>query len=64
MTPAAMGDADIRWQQRFSNYCRALVQLEGFFIPYVLNEREEQGLIKASSTPSSWAGTPCASGSS
>ncbi|MCT0218460.1 nucleotidyltransferase substrate binding protein [Synechococcus sp. CS-1329] len=42
-----MADADIRWQQRFSNYCRALVQLEGFFIPAVLNEREEQGLIKA-----------------
>lgn len=47
MTSGAMGDADIRWQQRFSNDCRVLVQLEGFFIPDVLNEREEQGLIKA-----------------
>lgn len=28
-----MGDLDIRWQQRFSNYCRALEQLETFFQP-------------------------------
>jgi len=28
MTSAAMGDADIRWQQRFSNTCRAFIQLE------------------------------------
>jgi len=28
MTPAAMADADIRWQQRVSNTCRAFVQLE------------------------------------
>jgi nucleotidyltransferase substrate binding protein (TIGR01987 family) len=40
-------EADVRWQQRFSNYCRALEQLEGFFEPPALNEREEQGLIKA-----------------
>ena len=37
----------MRWQQRFSNYCRALEQLEGFFEPPELNSREEQGLIKA-----------------
>lgn len=32
------------------NYCRALEQLEGFFEPPALNEREEQGLIKAFET--------------
>lgn len=40
-------EADVRWQQRFANYCRALEQLETFFQPPALNEREEQGLIKA-----------------
>jgi len=39
--------ADVRWQQRFSNYCRALKLLDGFFDPPALNEREQQGLIKA-----------------
>ncbi len=39
--------ADVRWQQRFSNFCRALEQLDGFFEPPELNEREQQGLIKA-----------------
>ena len=39
--------ADIRWQQRFMNYMRALEQLERFFEPPALNEREQQGLIKA-----------------
>jgi nucleotidyltransferase substrate binding protein (TIGR01987 family) len=43
MTP----EADVRWRQRYANYCRALEQLEGFFEPPELNEREEQGLIKA-----------------
>lgn len=38
---------DIRWQQRFSNYCKALAQLERFLEPPALNEREQQGLIKA-----------------
>ena len=38
---------DIRWQQRFSNYRRALAQLETFLEPPSLNEREQQGLIKA-----------------
>ena len=37
--------ADIRWQQRFSNYNRALAQLENFADPPALNEREQQGLI-------------------
>lgn len=39
--------ADIRWQQRFNNYRQALAQLETFFEPPALNEREQQGLIKA-----------------
>jgi len=39
--------SDVRWQQRFSNYKRALEQLEHFFEPPALNEREQQGLIKA-----------------
>jgi nucleotidyltransferase substrate binding protein (TIGR01987 family) len=43
-------EADVRWRQRFSNYCRALEQLETFFEPPDLNEREEQGLIKAFET--------------
>jgi hypothetical protein len=30
---------DIRWQQRFSNYRKALAQLETFFEPPALNER-------------------------
>jgi len=38
---------DIRWQQRFPNFCQALDQLETFFQPPALNERERQGLIKA-----------------
>lgn len=38
---------DIRWQQRFSNFNRALTQLETFIEPPALNEREQQGLIKA-----------------
>jgi nucleotidyltransferase substrate binding protein (TIGR01987 family) len=42
-----MGVQDIRWQQRFSNYCQALQELETFFQPPALNQREQQGLIKA-----------------
>ena len=38
---------DIRWQQRFANFCQALDQLETFFLTPALNERELQGLIKA-----------------
>jgi len=43
----SMGPLDIRWQQRFANYCRALEELETFFQPPALNQREQQGLIKA-----------------
>jgi nucleotidyltransferase substrate binding protein (TIGR01987 family) len=41
---------DVRWQQRFSNYNKALKQLESFVEPPALNEREQQGLIKAFET--------------
>jgi nucleotidyltransferase substrate binding protein (TIGR01987 family) len=40
-------NADIRWQQRYANYKKALAQLETFLAPPALNEREQQGLIKA-----------------
>jgi nucleotidyltransferase substrate binding protein (TIGR01987 family) len=43
-----MANLDIRWQQRFSNYLKALSQLEKFIEKGDdLNELEEQGLIKA-----------------
>lgn len=42
-----MADPDVRWQQRFTNFCRALEQLELFFEPPALNAREQQGLVKA-----------------
>jgi nucleotidyltransferase substrate binding protein (TIGR01987 family) len=38
---------DIRWEQRFSNYRKALGQLEKFVSKDELSELEEQGLIKA-----------------
>ncbi len=38
---------DIRWQQRFSNYRRALAQLGRFVQHQHLNELEKQGLIQA-----------------
>jgi nucleotidyltransferase substrate binding protein (TIGR01987 family) len=47
---AASPDADIRWQQRFSNDQKALAQLETFLEPPALNDREQQGLIKAFET--------------
>jgi nucleotidyltransferase substrate binding protein (TIGR01987 family) len=37
---------DIRWQQRFTNFKKALSQLEKFILKGQLNELEEQGLIK------------------
>ena len=39
--------ADIRWVQRFTNYKKALSQLEKFIAKGKLNELEEQGLIQA-----------------
>jgi len=43
-----MNTLDIRWQQRFNNYLKALSQLEKFIVKGdSLNELEEQGLIKA-----------------
>lgn len=43
----AMNNPDIRWQQRFQNYCRALDQLTRFMEVKRLNELEEQGLIQS-----------------
>lgn len=37
---------DIRWQQRFVNYQKALAQLRQFIGKETLNELEEQGLIQ------------------
>ena len=38
---------DIRWEQRFSNYQKALAQLQKFIDKGALSKLEEQGLIKA-----------------
>ena len=38
---------DIPWEQRFSNYQKALAQLQKFIDKGDLSELEEQGLIKA-----------------
>jgi nucleotidyltransferase substrate binding protein (TIGR01987 family) len=38
---------DIRWQQRYSNFNKALSQLEVFVLVNELNDLEKQGLIKA-----------------
>ena len=38
---------DIRWQQRFTNYQKALAQLEKFIAKGALNELEEQVLIQS-----------------
>lgn len=40
-------EEDIRWKQRFSNYIKALNQLQKFIDKGDLNELEEQGLIQA-----------------
>ncbi len=42
-----MEELDIRWKQRFSNYQKALGQLEKFIEKGDLNELEEQGLVQA-----------------
>ena len=42
-----MSDLDIRWEQRFSNYKKALLQLTKFVDKGELNELEEQGFIQA-----------------
>lgn len=38
---------DIRWEQRFSNYQKALAQLLKYTEKETLSEMERQGLIKA-----------------
>ena len=40
-------ETDIRWKQRFSNYNKALFQLNKFIDKGDLNDLEEQGLIQA-----------------
>ncbi len=40
-------EKDIRWKQRFSNYQKALSQLQKFIEKGTLNKMEEQGLIQA-----------------
>ena len=40
-------EQDIRWRQRFSNYLKALQQLQKFIDKGILNELEKQGLIQA-----------------
>lgn len=42
-----MAKKDIRWEQRFSNYQKALGQLQKFIDKGELSELEEQGLVKA-----------------
>lgn len=42
-----MSEQDIRWQQRFVNYQKALAQLQRFVAVQPLNEMEQQGLVKA-----------------
>jgi nucleotidyltransferase substrate binding protein (TIGR01987 family) len=42
-----MDKPDVRWQQRFANYKKALAQLTKFIDKGDLNEFEEQGLIQA-----------------
>ena len=41
------GNKDIRWEQRFSNFRKALSQLKKFIDKGDLSDLEEQGLIKA-----------------
>jgi nucleotidyltransferase substrate binding protein (TIGR01987 family) len=40
-------DQEVRWEQRFVNFKKALTQLNKFIAKGELNELEEQGLIKA-----------------
>ncbi len=42
-----MKNPDIRWRQRFSNFCLALSQLQKFIEKGELNEFEDQGLIQS-----------------
>lgn len=42
-----MSDIDVRWEQRFDSYQKALLQLTKFIEKGELNELEKQGLIQA-----------------
>jgi Nucleotidyltransferase substrate binding protein like len=47
-TPLTMSEKqDVRWIQRFSNFNKALLQLQKFISKKTINELEEQGLIKS-----------------
>lgn len=48
----------ICWRQRFKNYYKALVRLEGVLNLPELNEREHQGLVKPLCIYYESAGTP------
>jgi len=43
----AKGNKDVRWQQRFANFEKALAQLQKFVDKGELSELEAQGLVKA-----------------
>lgn len=45
--PMTDDDQDIRWQQRFANYRKALTQLQKFIDKGDMSELEKLGLIKA-----------------
>jgi nucleotidyltransferase substrate binding protein (TIGR01987 family) len=42
-----MDNLDVRWQQRFANYQKALAQLRDFLTISQINKFEKQGLIKS-----------------
>jgi nucleotidyltransferase substrate binding protein (TIGR01987 family) len=42
-----MENIDIRWIQRFKNFCKALEQLSKFIERKELNELEKQGLVQS-----------------
>ena len=42
-----MENKDIRWIQRFNNFCKAIKQLTKFIEKKELNELEQQGLIQS-----------------
>jgi len=42
-----MSEQEVRWEQRFNNYKKALSQFQKFINQKSLNELEEQGLIQS-----------------
>ena len=47
-------EQDIRWRQRFSNYCKALSQLEKFILKIDLNELKTKYLYMHLSLHMNW----------